>query len=317
MAGLTSTALAFGKIPAHGDFLRLGARNTTVDALDRWLQEGLAELKRQRGNLRDEDEAATPIHFVFAMPSAPEVLVGALVMSRDRVGRRYPLLVARAIQKRFLDPQDVPLWPVVWRELFAASAALAAEAAASLDGARLAERLDGLPPVTAPSEGALLRDHLRALSAQPAAEFWESLWGDAESPNKYAVVSRLLEAIRPGARATVPAFGLSFPLAGLGTTPASEAVWLAAVWRVLPRLTELPVLAWPTGPHGGRLLVFPAGAMRRSAASVLGGAANPRLIVEMDAPLARPTDAVVGLPFEVGQLLESPETPLAAFLDSL
>jgi type VI secretion system protein ImpM len=316
MADIQSAVLAFGKIPAQGDFVRLGARSTTVDYLDTWLQEGLTELKRQRGSQPDDGEPR-PVHLIYSTPFAPEVLVGALVMSRDRVGRRYPLLVARALHRSFLDVRHVPFWPVVWHRLLREAASLAVQAVTELDAARLAERLETLPPLPDPANETLQRAHAEALRRATAADFWTTLWGDDEAVAKYAVFSRLLESFRPGRRTAVPAFGLSFPTARNGAPLAAEAVWLDAVWRLLQRPTELPVLAWSTGDTGGRLVIFPAGAPRGSAAAVLGGEVNARLILEMDAPLARPTDAVVSLPHRYGTLLEAPDLPLAAFLNSL
>ena len=318
MADLQSAVVAFGKIPAQGDFVRLGARSPCIDHLDTWLQEGLSELKRQQGAQRDEGAGdPQPFHLIYSTPYAPDVLVGALVMSRDRVGRRYPLLVARAVSRGLLDVRHVPLWPIAWKRLLADTAALAAQAVVELDAARLAERLELLPALPDPAGAHFQRAHVDALRGSTTADFWEALWGDAEAAEKYAVFSRLLDSLRPGRRTRVPGFGLSVPTTTNGSPLAAESIWLDAVWQMLQRPAELPVVAWLANERGRRLVIFPAGAPRGSAAAVLGGEVNPRLLLELDAPLARPTDAIVGLPQRYGALLESPDLPLASFLKSL
>ena len=86
-------AWLFGKIPAHGDFISRGIDHATHVVLDDWLS---AEVARARGRFGDFDERyiqAPPWHFVD-QDGAGAWSGGALCLSVDKVGRRFPILVA-------------------------------------------------------------------------------------------------------------------------------------------------------------------------------------------------------------------------------
>jgi type VI secretion system protein ImpM len=77
----------FGKIPARPDFVRVRAADPAALALATWLEAGSEALARRSGMKGDEP----PVRFVFSIPGARNVLLGALKGSVDKVGRRFPL----------------------------------------------------------------------------------------------------------------------------------------------------------------------------------------------------------------------------------
>lgn len=86
-------AWLFGKIPAHGDFISRGLDHATHELLDDWLS---VEVARARAKFTDFDQRyvqAPPWYFVD-VDSAGAWSGGALCLSVDRVGRRFPILVA-------------------------------------------------------------------------------------------------------------------------------------------------------------------------------------------------------------------------------
>ena len=88
-------AWLFGKIPAHGDFISRGLDHATHELLDDWLS---VEVARARANFADFDQRyvqAPPWYFVD-VDSAGAWSGGALCLSVDKVGRRFPILVAAA-----------------------------------------------------------------------------------------------------------------------------------------------------------------------------------------------------------------------------
>ena len=83
----------FGKIPAHGDFIARGLEPELREQLDLWLS---AELAAARARFADFDERyrlAPPWHFVDRDPHG-KWSGGALCLSVDAVGRRFPILLA-------------------------------------------------------------------------------------------------------------------------------------------------------------------------------------------------------------------------------
>ena len=86
-------AWLFGKIPAHGDFISRGLDHATHVLLDDWLS---VEVARARAKFTDFDVRyvqAPPWYFVD-VDSAGAWSGGALCLSVDKVGRRFPILVA-------------------------------------------------------------------------------------------------------------------------------------------------------------------------------------------------------------------------------
>ena len=84
----------FGKMPAHGDFAARGIDAPTRNALDLWLT---AEMERAKAvwaeSFADRYEAAPVWHFV-ENDAAGSWSGGILCGSTDRVGRRFPLMIA-------------------------------------------------------------------------------------------------------------------------------------------------------------------------------------------------------------------------------
>ncbi|WP_374945106.1 type VI secretion system-associated protein TagF [Sphingomonas sp.] len=84
----------FGKLPAHGDFVRRGWPDETVDAVDRWLTDGIAVARETRD---DTDFAAwmhgAPLWLGYVPPGmlGPLALHIGLAPSIDRAGRLFPI----------------------------------------------------------------------------------------------------------------------------------------------------------------------------------------------------------------------------------
>jgi type VI secretion system protein ImpM len=87
------SAVIYGKHPAFGDFLAHGMRHEVFVVLDRWLESVLPGLRR---DLADDWEVAwsnAPVLRFWVGPRVlGEPLMGLFMTSRDRVGRRYPLI---------------------------------------------------------------------------------------------------------------------------------------------------------------------------------------------------------------------------------
>ena len=98
----------YGKLPAHGDFIRFRADAGFVLAWDGWLQQCFAASREQLGAGWDEAYQNAPIwRFCFgAGLCGPDAIVGVMMPSQDRVGRMFPLTV---FQKRGGTPDAAQL----------------------------------------------------------------------------------------------------------------------------------------------------------------------------------------------------------------
>jgi type VI secretion system protein ImpM len=91
----------FGKLPTHGDFVSTGFARSFQDALDAWLQAGLAKAQHHLGDRWEEDFHAMPAwRFIIDRGLwGPVTVAGVIVPSKDRVGRSFPLVVAAQLHE--------------------------------------------------------------------------------------------------------------------------------------------------------------------------------------------------------------------------
>lgn len=86
--------VVYGKQIGFGDFVSHGLPTECFAVLDRWLQTELPKLKEDMGDAWETVWAAAPVLRFWIGPEligAP--LMGAMAASRDKVGRRYPLIL--------------------------------------------------------------------------------------------------------------------------------------------------------------------------------------------------------------------------------
>ena len=86
----------YGKIPSRGDFVRHGLSRSLVSCWDRWLQRVCVEVRLQEGTALAAAWDVAPI-WRLALDAGlcgPAPLLGVMLPSADRSGRRFPLLCA-------------------------------------------------------------------------------------------------------------------------------------------------------------------------------------------------------------------------------
>lgn len=173
----------YGKLPAIGDFVSRGFQRDALDALDQWLAGGLISL--QHGSVDWLQSYLVAPIWQFVVPTgrlcAP-ALAGALMPSCDRVGRYFPLLVARTLL-----PADLESPQRLCDELCAVAATLPAALQEGLDADALLDRMDAtltrgaLPAALGLQSGARLLEPFRL---DGALSLWWSLPGPT-APFRY------------------------------------------------------------------------------------------------------------------------------------
>jgi type VI secretion system protein ImpM len=101
----------FGKLPAHGDFVRRGLPSSFCDAWDAWLARGMAAARGSLGENWEGVWDASPV-WRFALPAGacgPDPVAGVMAPSQDSVGRRFPLTVAAVLPGAIAG-----FWPPGW-----------------------------------------------------------------------------------------------------------------------------------------------------------------------------------------------------------
>ncbi|NVM78110.1 type VI secretion system ImpM family protein [Duganella sp. SG902] len=87
----------FGKLPSHGDFVKGSASPALMRELDGWLSKAM-ELMSGNARWQLAYDAVAPLHFAFVCPRRHHAIGGHLIASRDQFSRRYPFLVAGAME---------------------------------------------------------------------------------------------------------------------------------------------------------------------------------------------------------------------------
>jgi type VI secretion system protein ImpM len=127
----------YGKLPAHGDFIRRALPEGFVGPWDAWLQDGIAAAQAALGEGFAEAWSLAPAWRFRLPPGAcgAEAAAGVLLPSEDLVGRRFPLTLAALL------PEGAPPPAGDWY------AALEAAGRAGRDAGETADALLGaLPP---------------------------------------------------------------------------------------------------------------------------------------------------------------------------
>lgn len=90
---------AFGKMPSVGDFFRIAVQPTFVQPWDMWIQRCMLETSQALGQAWDAHYMSAPIWRFCLSPglAGPQKMLGVLMPSVDRVGRRFPLTLAAAV----------------------------------------------------------------------------------------------------------------------------------------------------------------------------------------------------------------------------
>ncbi len=241
----------FGKVPLFADFVRHGPPVPELEALDEWLQEGIAGARQGLGaSWEAAFEAMPPRRFIYRSRSTGRAVGGAIAASRDKAGRRFPVLVYAALDARPLGTES-SLLPVLLGGFMERAAEVASSPDRSADLKAYLGRVDELS-FEADLEGA--RRGFQDFAARvTAGAFWGRALGSAGEGPLYGFVQNLADALGGGA---VPRYALRFPgdAGNLGMT-----FWLELCGRLGPRL-GLPTLAeWgPARPGGaaGSTVVF-------------------------------------------------------------
>lgn len=91
---MTVTVGILGKHPGFGDFLRHGLSEDVAGRVAGWIDPTLHALRDQQGDRWDGFwDAARSLRFWIGRAVAGRTLAGVMRPSRDRVGRRYPLVL--------------------------------------------------------------------------------------------------------------------------------------------------------------------------------------------------------------------------------
>lgn len=84
----------FGKLPSFNDFVRNNSGNDELLSLDKWIQDGLADLKlKYKTDWKNIYAKAIPYNFLISNPGSEYLLTGKMFSCYDKNGRSYPFII--------------------------------------------------------------------------------------------------------------------------------------------------------------------------------------------------------------------------------
>jgi type VI secretion system protein ImpM len=136
----------YGKIPAHGDFVRRGLPSSFVGPWDAWLAAAIATAREQLGAQWEAAWDSAPA-WRFALPPGacgPDAVAGVMLPSHDQVGRRFPITLAAILPPGAVAPE------AEWFDALEAAALAGLAGRADADALAAALPLPGAPILVQP-----------------------------------------------------------------------------------------------------------------------------------------------------------------------
>jgi len=235
------TVACLGKIPTHGDFVRVQVGTAALRSFDGWMRTGL---RRGRKRSRFSVPGGGPTRrFVFG-GGEEAVLVGALRMSRDEQGRRYPFSVVCELSGRRGTPPHRVYLPVQCAAFFDEATSLIRQAVAGEVGRDGLRRGLGRLPHLHPTP-TVPRQHKRFLRRRTVGDLGDALArrtadrGDGVRSLVHVVSGPLQRIANPLAQ------GLRWPLPDEGQPPGSfVSFWTAIALQRASGGSSAPALFW-------------------------------------------------------------------------
>jgi type VI secretion system protein ImpM len=235
-------ASLFGKLPTALDYVRIRLDGPAAIAFDTFTQQAIQELARANA-----EWPAGFVRFLFA-PGGGEALVGVMVRSRDRAGRKFPVSVFATLSASAASRSFAAI-PLAWESFLQGAEALL-ESAPNLSKEALAEQLDGLTP---PSDGELNaqgRTISELLAERSVEAFAQSVGGEATLDARAACENFIRAAQTARSNSNERGGALDCPVG----EQADVLTWLALAQRTLSSSLVAPSFFWHVSHENSRLL---------------------------------------------------------------
>jgi type VI secretion system protein ImpM len=275
MPDARAVAGLFGKVPAHGDFVRRGLPSSFVTPWDAWLQAAMAAARAQLGAQWEAAWDSAPA-WRFALPPGacgPDAVAGVMLPSHDQVGRRFPLTLAALL------PAGAAVPGADWFDAVEAAAHAGRAGQADADALAAAVPQPGAP-VLAPAFALPTPGASHALAVPPAV---------AAPPPDAVPPGDGLAAQVPPVAATLPPDDV---LALIGTAPRPPGTEEDALALLLGGTSgSAPLPAMPQAGATSPAARFGADGMDGTLAALIGAASADRPAPAPPGPAPRPDDA--------------------------
>ncbi|MFT3925126.1 MAG: type VI secretion system-associated protein TagF [Myxococcales bacterium] len=241
------TPALFGKLPSTLDFVRVNHTSEVGVSYDQWTERCLQELARTGASWPN-----LPLRFVLPGSSGAQALVGVVLPSRDRAGRKFPVTLYAVVPSTSITPSLTSL-PRGWSSFFEQ----AEQALADSFTLRGEELLARVASVAIPG-----RDQLEAAQREERAQRSPESSADAPiTPTLPNSIRTQLQSILQKIRSGLEVGSAPRERAPVLDCPVAEAsdvsTWFALAERHLAAARTLPWCFWslPQAEREGRMLM--------------------------------------------------------------
>ena len=280
----------FGKTPRMGDFLRVGHGGPAGEALEQWVEQGLALSEAKRGGMWPSIYASGATYaFIFRPPRSGSALVGVIKPSVDAVGRRFPLVVYAQALARASVPWPHVL-PMVFGEFLDAAANLLIEADAVTGIADMQTALRRVPPPNLADGERTAQEYDAWAASTLLSHAWSVVYGGEQAMSVPRSLHTMSEAVAPfrGQEGPATKLGLRLPLGPGGI--AAAAFWLDTLRRLSRTPGEVRTCFWSFDGSSGCAIVQ----LGDTPSSTLGELWSPDANSEYLCDLTEPASVDVG-----------------------
>lgn len=239
----TGVISCMGKLPIHGDFVRLNhVQVPEIAEFDRWLLGGIERGYERNGRAYEQElRSFAPLRFLYVSPRTQRLLHGFLLPSADQVGRTYPLTVGYQLV------QPAPGTEFDRSPLVAtATMQQVLDLVHSAAGKSLPDWLQALQSIPFAAENGTAEQAMRTYLLGTSLD---SLWGDwpgFHSPERrQQLMQELWQATQPP---FPPRYVITVPSRGQA---GETAFWLSLVRQWLAIRVNPVLVAWPAVPGPG------------------------------------------------------------------
>jgi type VI secretion system ImpM family protein len=247
---------ALGKLPAHGDFLRFGARGPGFEAFDEFLTTNIEWAEARTESAWTQAYPRAAVHaFAFRITEQRDALLtGAIVPSRDRAGRRFPFVVAAEAEPTRAVAAAPELLPLLLEPCWQAASetVVAARTHADYDVSQHLSDVQSVAPEQFADAASSYGEWTQVLET---AELVALIFGKSPAFDPVEVFDLVYQTVQPvrGREYPTTRLSLRLPLGRAGGVAA--CFWLDFVRRTANWQRTIPSFFWSHDGEDGAVLV--------------------------------------------------------------
>jgi len=239
----------YGKLPAFGDFVRYNASGPEIKLFDQWIQEALYfNRKRLHPEIEKAFEISPAYCFFLSFKDSENYLTGLMKPSRDKVGRRYPFIVAKLINDSDIYPDPEIFLPVQFKTFYKYTYSFIEKLNTVKTPDELRQQTIRFAPEISHDEEAYRQYH-SILQTTSTKEFFPKLW-NADAGNKKHIFLKNVVSMGEYLRERDPGiidFGFRFPLQSESYDAfIVGSYWLQLLGLFINNRTVFPFIFWDT-----------------------------------------------------------------------